>query len=185
MSSLNRRPLRTLSLVALPLFATAAAAQPRLEVDLSERTLYVYSGSKLERTYPVAVGTRKHPTPTGRYRIGSIIWNPGWIPPESEWARDEIPRKPGDPANPMRGAKLVFRAPYYYIHGTNAPSSLGSRASHGCIRMSEPAVKDLAEWVQKAAGADRGAAWFRQVRSSNTDTRHVGLPRSVPITIRD
>lgn len=178
-----RTSLLTLSLLALPLFATAAPAQVRLVVDLSARKLYGYSNGELVRTYDVAIGTKSHPTPTGSFGISRIIWNPGWNPPDREWARDEIPRKPGDPANPMRGVKLVFKSPYYYIHGTNAPSSIGEAASHGCIRMTESDAESLAQWVQNAGGARRSAEWYREVRGSH-GTREVGLPDPIPLVIR-
>jgi murein L,D-transpeptidase YcbB/YkuD len=174
----------TLAAAMLLLSASLLAAQARLVVDLSERELYVYSGGDLVNTFPVAIGTEAHPTPGGEFTIDRIIWNPTWVPPDSEWARGETRKEPGDPDNPMQGAKLYFRHPAYYIHGTNAPASLGERASHGCVRMSPADVENLAEWVQKRGGADRGEAWFREVRASDTDLREVTLPDPVPLTIR-
>src|SRR6187200_1614464 len=62
-------------------------ATPILKVDLSERELRVIEDGDVVRTYGVAVGSRKHPTPTGSYWTGRIVWNPRWVPPPSEWAR--------------------------------------------------------------------------------------------------
>jgi lipoprotein-anchoring transpeptidase ErfK/SrfK len=95
------------------------------------------------------VGTRKHPTPTGRFRTGRIDWNPRWVPPPSEWARKFKPRAPGDPRNPMQGVKIYFREPWYFIHGTNDPGSIGTAASHGCIRMRTKDAKSLARRISK------------------------------------
>jgi len=126
---------------------------PSLKIDLSERKLYVMEGGKTVKTYSVAVGTPSHPTPTGQFRTGRIVWNPGWNPPDSPWARGEKPRAPGDPKNPMRGVKIYFREPAYFIHGTNDPASIGSAASHGCVRMTEADAKALARRIEAAGGS--------------------------------
>jgi lipoprotein-anchoring transpeptidase ErfK/SrfK len=120
-----------------------------LKVDLSERQLYVLEGGEVIQTYGVAVGTSSHPTPQGSYRIGRIEWNPSWVPPKSWWARKLRPRAPGDPRNPMQGVKLYFREPAYYIHGTNDPASIGTAASHGCLRMRVGDAKELANLVEE------------------------------------
>ncbi len=121
----------------------------QLKVDLSERVLYVIRDGDVVETYGVAVGTASHPTPTGNFRTGRIDWNPRWVPPNSEWARNEIPREPGDPANPMQGVKIYFREPAYFIHGTNDPESIGTAASHGCLRMSVGDAKSLARQIEE------------------------------------
>ena len=126
-----------------------------LQIDLSERVMRVVEGGEEVRRYEVAVGSRKHPTPRGTFRTGRIVWNPGWVPPDSDWARDEKPRPPGDPKNPMRGVKIYFREPAYYIHGTNAPGSIGQAASHGCIRMRERDAVKLGRWIEAKGGSVR------------------------------
>ena len=52
----------------------------------------------------------------------------------------------------MQGVKIYFRAPYYYIHGTNNPGSIGEAASHGCIRMTEEDAVALARRIERAGG---------------------------------
>ncbi|HEY0303587.1 MAG TPA: L,D-transpeptidase, partial [Longimicrobiales bacterium] len=91
---------------------THKAEAVTLKVDLSQRTLKVVEDGDVVRTYGVAVGTRKHPTPTGRFWTGRIDWNPRWVPPPSKWARKYKPRAPGDPRNPMQGVKIYFREPW-------------------------------------------------------------------------
>src|SRR5215208_3578506 len=107
----------------------------RLEVSLSERELEVVRNGKVVRSYGIAVGRPAHPTPRGSFRTGAIEWNPDWTPPPTEWARNKRYQPPGAASNPMQGVKIYFRAPYYFIHGTNNPGSIGEAASHGCIRM--------------------------------------------------
>ena len=69
-----------------------------------------------------------------------------------DWARDLDYQPPGAPANPMQGVKIYFQAPYYFIHGTNDPESIGEAASHGCIRMT---ARDAVQ--SRIAGLDSGA----------------------------
>jgi len=122
----------------------------RLAVDLSQRELRVIEDGEVVRTYGVAVGRPSHPTPTGVFRTGDIVWNPSWTPPPTDWARNKQYQPPGAAANPMQGVKIYFKAPYYYIHGTNAPGSIGEAASHGCLRMTEDDAVALAKRIQRA-----------------------------------
>lgn len=127
----------------------AASAAMRLKVDLSERRLYVIEGGEVVRTYGVAIGMPRYPTPTGHFWTGRIDWNPAWNPPDSPWARNKRPRAPGEPGNPMQGVKIYFREPTYFIHGTNNPGSIGRAASHGCLRMTEGDAISLARRISK------------------------------------
>ena len=165
--------------------APAANATIRLEASLSDRSLRVLNadGSKL-KAFPIAVGKERHPTPTGSFNIRRIIWNPRWVPPSSEWARNERPREPGDPANPMGRAKIFFRAPTYYIHGTNDVGSIGRAASHGCIRLRNEDVMDLARLLMEHGGATRSESWFQRVISRVRSSEEVHLARPIPLVIR-
>lgn len=131
--------IRMLQLVGLAtacfLGPLSAQETPRLRVDLNIPTLRVavYEGDRLVRSYPVAVGQVGHETPEGTFTISRADWNPSWHPPAREWAKDARVTPPG-PNNPMGRVKLFF-APLYYIHGTPDRESLGTRASHGCVRM--------------------------------------------------
>ena len=125
----------------------------RLEVSLSQRELVVIERGEIVRTYSVAVGQPNHPTPTGSFRTGDIVWNPAWKPPDVAWARDLEYQPPGAPANPMRGVKIYFRAPDYFIHGTNDSESIGEAASHGCIRMTTRDAVHLARRIELAGGS--------------------------------
>jgi lipoprotein-anchoring transpeptidase ErfK/SrfK len=125
----------------------------RLKVDLSERRMYVIENGDVVNTYSVAIGRPSNPTPTGSFRTSRIDWNPSWTPPPREWARDLKPRKPGDPQNPMQGVKIYFREPWYFIHGTNDPGSIGSAASRGCLRMRTADAVALARTIEANGGS--------------------------------
>ncbi len=110
------------------------ALSGRIVVDLSECRLYLYKDGKLVKTYAVAVGQPAYPTPTGDYYIVSMIMNPTWIPPDSPWATGLEPIPPG-PGNPVGTRWIGTSAPGVGIHGTPSDYSIGTHASHGCIRM--------------------------------------------------
>ncbi|MDR0786381.1 MAG: L,D-transpeptidase [Gemmatimonadota bacterium] len=135
--------------------ADPVAESAEIRVSLSDRSIKLMENGEVVRTYGVAIGRPSHPTPTGTFRTGRIVWNPGWVPPNSEWARNERPRSPGDPKNPMQGVKIYFREPAYFIHGTNAPGSIGQAASHGCLRMRTEEAKAVARWIESNGGSVR------------------------------
>ena len=131
----------------------AIDAPIRLEVSLSARELRVVEHGATITTYGVAVGRPKHPTPTGTFRTGDIVWNPSWTPPPTNWAANKTYQPPDAAANPMQAVKIYFQAPYYYIHGTNSPGSIGEAASHGCIRMVPEDASALARRIERAGGS--------------------------------
>lgn len=159
-----------------------AAAGVRLTADLSQRRLFLWRNGDVKRTFAVAVGTKKDPTPRGTYTIRKVIWNPGWVPPDADWARGKTAKKPGQKGNPMRVAKIYFREPDYYIHGTPHVSSLGTAASHGCLRMDPDEVAELAHQVMQAGGVARDWSWVKSTLRIGA-TRTVHLKRPVTITI--
>lgn len=163
--------------------ATASGAFS-ITVDLSDRMLYVMEGEEVVREYRVAVGQPRHPTPTGSFSVRRLVWNPRWVPPDAEWAREKRAREPGDPRNPMGRVKIFFRAPDYYIHGTRETDTLGQAESHGCIRMRNSDVVELARMVMENGGEARSPGWFQRVINRVRSTVDVRLSRSVPLRVR-
>lgn len=159
--------------------------QLRLEVNLAQRELYVYRRGERVAAYPVAVGSREWPTPTGEWTIGQIIWNPRWIPPRDEsWAEDEEVSEPGAPGNPLGRAQLVYRAPNS-IHGTTEPGSLGKAVSHGSIRVSNRVALRLARQLTRAGGAGKSEEWYDRAEAERRVRREVLLPNPIdqaPVT---
>jgi L,D-transpeptidase-like protein len=116
-----------------------------ISVDRSGFRLRLFKRLRRVRTYGIAVGRAGFGTPGGLRRVHSKDYNPAWHVPNSSWAGalagQTIP--PGDPRNPLR---VVFMSlgGGIGIHGTSEPWSIGSRASHGCIRMRSGDVSNLA-----------------------------------------
>lgn len=126
--------------------ATTTALGGRIVVDLSDLTLRFYRAGDLIKTYRVAAGQPKYPTPTGTYAVIRMIVNPTWYPPDSDWAKDAEPIPPGI-ENPLGTRWIGTSAPGVGIHGTPDDGSIGTHASHGCIRMHIPDVEALYERV--------------------------------------
>ena len=105
-----------------------------LVIRRGSRRMYLYDGMTHWRTFRIAVGMRAYPTPLGRFRIATKERNPTWNPPDSDWARGLGPVPPG-PGNPLGTRWMGLSAYGYGIHGTPYPETVGTAASHGCIRM--------------------------------------------------
>lgn len=119
-----------------------------LIIDRSAFTLTLYKGLKRSKRYTVAVGAAGMETPEGLYNIQNKAINPAWHVPDSEWAGDLRGKViPGDdPSNPLK-ARWLGIYDGAGIHGTDARDSIGTAASHGCIRMRIPDVIELYDQV--------------------------------------
>ena len=114
-------------------------------ISVSQRKLYLVNGDGTAIRYPVAVG-KPGKQWFGTASIDGKYVAPAWSPP-AEVKRDN-PRLPnliagGSPHNPMGAAAMTLAGGEYAIHGTNRPSSVGTYASYGCIRMYNQDVVDL------------------------------------------
>ncbi|MGH2781245.1 MAG: L,D-transpeptidase, partial [Thermoleophilaceae bacterium] len=96
------------------------------------------------RSYPIAVGAAGYDTPAGLFGIVSKQVNPAWHAPNRPWAGSYAGKTVpgGAPDNPLK-ARWLGVTGSVGIHGTAESWSLGTRASHGCIRMLVPDVIDL------------------------------------------
>ncbi|MGZ3330780.1 MAG: L,D-transpeptidase [Gemmatimonadaceae bacterium] len=165
---------------------TSVEAPLTLKVDLGARILIVRRGDSTLKTFPIAVGQDKYPTPIGTFTISKIVWNPSWRPPPgSDWAKGKTAKGPGDPENPMKVVKIFFHDPDYYIHGTGDVESLGSAASHGCLRMDPSEVADLAKLIMEHGGAPHDENWFWRILHSRREEKVVYLDNPVSLTIVD
>jgi lipoprotein-anchoring transpeptidase ErfK/SrfK len=130
---------------------TAELAQKYPKVIIVNRggfQLTLYSHLKVEKTYRIAVGQAGLETPAGRYNIQDKQVNPAWHVPTSAWAGSLAGKViPPGPGNPIQARWMgIYNGAG--IHGTTDVGSLGSAASHGCIRMAIPDVIDLFDRVQ-------------------------------------
>jgi lipoprotein-anchoring transpeptidase ErfK/SrfK len=119
-----------------------------LTLDRANFTLRLYRDLELTTTYTVAVGQEGLETPEGTYAIEAMEEEPTWYVPESDWAGDLAGQViPPGPDNPIKARWMaIFEGAG--IHGTEETASLGSAASHGCVRMSIPDVEELYDEVE-------------------------------------
>lgn len=130
--------LRPGQVLTLPLqHIVPAGALPGIVINLAEMRLFYISLDGQVKSFPISVGREGWATPTGTTSIILKRKNPAWTPPASIRAEDpSLPAVvPAGPKNPLGRFALSLGWPGYLIHGTNAPSSIGKPASHGCIRM--------------------------------------------------
>jgi lipoprotein-anchoring transpeptidase ErfK/SrfK len=117
-------------------------------VDLSERKLYLWDKGALVKEYSVAVGAPGYSTPTGNFHIVEKRYMPTWSNPGSAWAAGMPASIPPGPSNPLGTRALNLDAPGIRIHGTTKDSSIGTAASHGCMRMHRWDIEDLYDRVE-------------------------------------
>ncbi|WP_438434532.1 L,D-transpeptidase [Gorillibacterium sp. sgz500922] len=98
----------------------------RIIIDLSDRQLYLLDDDTVIRAFPVGIGRMVTATPQGEFSIINKVPNPG---------------------GPFGVFWMGLSKPHYGIHGTNDPSSIGHLVSHGCIRMYNNDVLELASQV--------------------------------------
>ncbi|WP_139492360.1 L,D-transpeptidase [Brevibacillus dissolubilis] len=102
-------------------------------VSLRRRRLFLFEGDRVIRNYPVGLGRTATQTPRGEFKIiNKVPW------PDSY---------PGGPLTVYGTFWMGLSAPHYGIHGTNNPASIGKYVSHGCIRMYNRDVEQLASLV--------------------------------------
>jgi lipoprotein-anchoring transpeptidase ErfK/SrfK len=123
-----------------------------ITIDKAHFKLRLFKGLKFRKSYGVAVGQPAYPTPSGRFAIQSKQVNPVWSVPNSPWAGElqGTTVDGGSAANPLK-ARWMGIANGVGIHGTGEDYSIGSPASHGCIRMHVPDVIDLFKRVPVGA----------------------------------
>jgi lipoprotein-anchoring transpeptidase ErfK/SrfK len=150
----GRAPDRVVEVVPKPvkpkvLRANLTAAYPYLiTIDRSRFRLRFFRHLKLVKAYKIAVGMAGLETPAGLYHVQNKQVDPAWSVPNKPWAGKLAGRViPGGSAeNPLKARWLgIYNGAG--IHGTDNIGSLGSAASHGCIRMAVPDVIELYDKV--------------------------------------
>jgi murein L,D-transpeptidase YcbB/YkuD len=154
----------------------------RLVLNVPATRLDVWRGDSLLRSFRVAVGSRAFPTPIGEFQVTELTWNPWWVPPPSDWAKNEKTQPPG-PHNNMGRVKIRF-GPTLYLHGTPYTSSIGQAASHGCVRMRNRDAIELGQLVLTLAGPELEAELLDALIRDTTATQRVQLDCSVPLSVR-
>jgi hypothetical protein len=128
--------------------------QPDIRVTLNVPSfrLTFWQNGKEVTSYYVGVGMKEHPIYIGDREANELIWNPAWIPPDSDWVSEIKTVQPGeiikasDPRNPLGKMKIPL-GDRYLIHQAAGINDLGNLVSHGCVRMLRSELYDLAEKI--------------------------------------
>jgi hypothetical protein len=186
------------SLVADP---TGLYSSFEIEVDRARYTIKLYGLREDEKkmlfSSRVGLGSAEFPTPRGSYYITKIFDDkPIWIPPDSWWAWGQSPSRsvygghmmPLLIKRPAKGPGPVDHGPDmiaprmamvdsggYRVHGTDTPWSVGSAQSHGCVRMLNRTVKELADKLKMYVGTT--------TRGQAPNGPYINLARPVKITL--
>jgi L,D-transpeptidase ErfK/SrfK len=139
--------------IVLPLsFILPDATRKGIVINLAAMRLFWFKRAgnlQAVSTFPVGVGSAERPTPKGRMYIMRKKLRPTWYVPASIAADrrkkgDPLPAMvPPGPLNPLGEHALYLSKSLYLLHGTNKPSSIGLRATNGCIRLYPEDIKQL------------------------------------------
>jgi lipoprotein-anchoring transpeptidase ErfK/SrfK len=126
-------------LAAVLFFAVTSPAQTitrQVLVSIPDCKLAYFENGKVVKVYAVAVGKSSTPSPVGKFQIVNRVTNPTYY---------HEGKVVTGPQNPVGTRWIGLSQKGYGIHGTNAPKSIGKRASHGCVRMGKKDLEELFE----------------------------------------
>lgn len=123
-------------------------------INLAEYRMYYFPKEQnVVHTFPLGIGREGWGSPIAETRITGKIKDPAWYPPKSireehAAAGDPLPTVvPAGPDNPLGPFKFTLGLSGYLIHGSNKKFGIGMRVSHGCFRMLNHNVLQLASMV--------------------------------------
>lgn len=159
---------------------TGEVPQFHIQINVPATELRLYEGDELLRRIPIAVGQARYPSPTSKQdKLTRIVWNPWWIPPKSDWAKDAKATPPGR-GNPLGVVKMPL-SNAVLIHGTNKPWSIGSPASHACIRMHNEDARNLAWTLQSSLTPYLDKGLLDEYAAKQWKTVNINLPQPIPV----
>lgn len=143
----------------------------KVTINLPSFQMTLWQNGNEVKTYPVGIGLVEYPVAISMRSAGSIEWNPVWIPPSSDWIERSSTVKPGeivrptDPRNPLGKVKIPLGYGYL-LHQAKGPTDIGSLVSHGCVRVLQNDLYDLAEKIVAARDLDVTPAQIRAAKSN-------------------
>jgi lipoprotein-anchoring transpeptidase ErfK/SrfK len=123
-----------------------------IEVNKGEGSVKAFAeDGRLLAYYPATIGSGDNPTPTGTVKVNGVARNPDYVYDPSKLSYGDVNRKvvvkPG-PNNPVGVVWIDLDKPSYGIHGAPEPDKIGKTASHGCVRLTNWDVWELADKVK-------------------------------------
>lgn len=156
----------------------------RLTVNVPSFEMTLWQGENEIKKFYVGVGLKDYPIFVGLRNIDTIIWNPAWIPPSSNWVAPALRGKvigPADPRNPLGKIKIPLGYGYL-IHQAKSSRDLGNLVSHGCLRVMRNDLYELNDRILKAQGLNLGKDVARAKRSRRTFVIELDIGVDLEIT---
>ena len=168
----------------------AVPADTRVVVNIPAFRMDLFQDGSLVKTYKIGIGYPEFPLPQGLRKAQTIIFNPTWTPPDSPWVAKMKNATPGetipagDKDNPLGPIKIPIGLPSL-IHGGKSPARIGKFASHGCVGLTTPQIKDFAALLAKVSNttdiSDKSITTYLEDKER---TQTVKLNQTVPVELR-
>lgn len=143
----------------------------RITINIPAFQLTLWQSGKEVKTYEIGIGRKEFQLPSGLRHARQIIFNPDWIPPDSEWVY-EHDVEPGerveadDPRNPLGKIKIPIGGGGILIHQAFKESDIGHLVSHGCARVRLPELYELIDKVIAARNLPDSKAQINRAKNS-------------------
>ena len=131
----------------------------KITINVPSFQMTLWQNGKEVKTYPIGVGLKDYPIYIGLRQASAVIWNPAWIPPDSDWVHESKTVQAGeiilptDARNPLGKIKIPL-GDGYLIHQAKGAGDLGSLVSHGCVRVMQTDLYDLTDKITVARQLD-------------------------------
>ena len=141
------------------------------------------------KSYKIGIGYPEFPLPQGLRTADTVIFNPTWTVPDESWAAEMKNVSVGETVeagskdNPLGIIKIPIGLPSL-IHGGKAPAKIGKFASHGCVGLTNPQIKDFAMRLAQASETEIPAGDVEAYLEQKTRTREVKLKETIPVELR-
>ncbi|HKR15532.1 MAG TPA: L,D-transpeptidase [Pyrinomonadaceae bacterium] len=167
----------------------AIPTDTRIVVNIPAYRMDLFKDGSLVKTYKVGIGYPEFPLPQGMRTADTVIFNPTWTVPDESWAAEMKNVSVGETVeagsknNPLGWIKIPIGLPSL-IHGGKAPAKIGKFASHGCVGLTNPQIKDFAMRLAEASGTDIPVEQVDDYLQQRTKTREVKLHETIPVELR-
>jgi hypothetical protein len=167
----------------------AVPSDTRVVVNIPAFRMDIFDNGSLIKSYSVGIGTPEFPLPTGLRKAESVIFNPTWTVPDEAWAAEMKNVSVGETVeagarnNPLGWIKIPIGLPSL-IHGGKAPAKIGTFASHGCVGLTNPQIKDFAMRLAQAADTEINNEQVNSYLEEKTRTHEIKLEQTVPVELR-
>ena len=159
----------------------------KITVNVPSFQMTLWQNGKEVKTYPIGVGLKDYPIYIGFRQASAVIWNPVWIPPDSDWVHESKTVKAGeiilptDARNPLGKMKIPL-GDGYLIHQAKGAGDLGSLVSHGCVRVMQTDLYDLTDKITVARELDVTGEQIAEARQTKK-TLVAELESAIPVEI--